>query len=90
MQEPDGRRKRRAAGRLGQARNPLWSADPNLFVEDQSGKLAHSMQLTSSTGQHHASARDFVKAAGFEAIAHQLKGLFDARRNDPDQQRFGT
>jgi hypothetical protein len=50
MQEPDGCRKRRAAGRLGQARNPLWPADPNLFVEDQSGELAYAMQLTSPTG----------------------------------------
>src|SRR6516162_3263519 len=88
MQEPDGRRKRRATRRFGEARNPLRPTDSNLLVEDQSGKLAYSLQLTSPTGQHHASARDFVEAAGFEAIAHQLKGLFDARRNYPDQQRF--
>src|SRR6516225_2704011 len=88
MQEPDGRRKRRATRRFRQTRNPLRATDSNLLVQDQSGKLAHSMQLTSPTGQHHASACDFVEAAGFETIAHQLKGLFDARRNDPDQQRF--
>src|SRR6516165_11924522 len=88
MQEPDGRRKRRATRRFGQACNPLRPTDSNLLVEDQSGKLAYSLQLTSPTGQHHASAGDFVEAAGFETIAHQLKGLFDARRNDPDQQRF--
>src|SRR5271166_4854178 len=88
MQEADGRRKRRAPRRFGQARNPLRPADSNLLVEDQSGKLTYPMQLTSPTGQHHAAARDFVKAAGLETIAHQLKGLFDARRNDPDKQRF--
>src|SRR6516164_8221005 len=88
MQEPDGSRKRGAASRLGQARNPLWPPDTNLLVEDQPGKLTHSVQLTSPTGQHHASPRDFVEPAGLEAIAHQLKGLLDSWRNDPHKQRF--
>src|SRR6516164_3576301 len=88
MQEPDGRRKRRAAGRLGQARDPLRPADSDLFVEDQSSKLAHSMQLTSPSGQHNAPACDFVEPAGLETIAHQLEGFFYAGRNDPDEQRF--
>src|SRR6516225_355573 len=90
MQEPDSRRKCGAAGRLGQARNPLRPADANLFVEDQSGKLAHPVQLTSPTGQHHASPCDFVEPAGLETIAHQLKGLLDSWRNDPHKQRFGN
>src|SRR5215469_13867722 len=88
MQQPDCRRKRRTAGRLGQARDALWPADPNLFVEDQPGKLAYSVQLTSSTSQHHASARDLVEPASLQTIPHQLESLLNPRRNNPDEQRF--
>src|ERR1700747_3027235 len=88
MQEPDGCRKCRAASRLRQARDPLRSADPNLFVEDQSCKLAHPMQLTSPTGQDNASAREFIKAASLQPISDKLEGLLDPRRDNADKQRF--
>src|SRR3984893_10025038 len=88
MQEPGSGRKGRAAGRLGQSGDALRPADPDLFVEDQSGNVACPVQLTGAAGQHDAPARDLVEPARLQPIADELKGLLDARRNDPDEQRF--
>src|SRR6516162_10803803 len=60
----------------------------NAGARRQSKTRGRQSPLTSPTGQHHASPRDFVEPAGLEAIAHQLKGLLDSWRNDPHKQGF--
>src|SRR5579885_2799803 len=88
MQQPRRGRKGRAVRRFGEAREAQRAADADILVEDQRGQLAHPMKLAGAAGEDDAAAGDLVEAADLEAMAHQLEGLFQARRDDADEQRF--
>ena len=88
MQQTGRCRIRWAVRRFGEALDSQRSPDTHLFVEDKPGELAHAVKLAGATGQHQPTAGDLVRSTGLQTIAHHLEGLFDARRDDANKQRF--
>src|SRR5689334_24937231 len=67
--------------------NANRTAHADLLVENESGKLSDSTELTAAAGQHDATSGNLVEARSFESRAHELEGLFETRLHDADQDR---